>query len=227
VEATPGPGSTRDQASEAPGTAAAERIGSSSEPRPYGRPHARPATRGLTPATLAALVILVLSALASFAFVLARGGLTLPTSPTRAAVALPSPSVAAAEQSPEPIASAGRSAASSESSPTAEPTLSPVHLPSPSARASAIPAASASVPSTRPRPTSAPEPTGRSARYALLAACPGTSDCWIYTIRPGDNVYSIARYFGHSLETVYRLNPWTRTARLHRGDELFLPSPTR
>jgi LysM repeat protein len=46
-------------------------------------------------------------------------------------------------------------------------------------------------------------------------------------VRSGDNLVSIARYFGVPLETVYRLNPWTRTSGLRAGQELILPPPTR
>ena len=43
----------------------------------------------------------------------------------------------------------------------------------------------------------------------------------------GDNLFSIANYFGVSLEAVYDRNPWTRTSSLRAGQELRLPPPTR
>ncbi len=49
----------------------------------------------------------------------------------------------------------------------------------------------------------------------------------MYTVRSGDNLYSIANYFGHSLSTIYRLNPWARDTRLKAGQELVLPPPRR
>jgi len=66
-----------------------------------------------------------------------------------------------------------------------------------------------------------------SDRYALLSPCSSQPDCWVYTIRTGDNLFSIGNYFGHSLETIYRLNPWTRTTPLRAGQALVLPPPTR
>jgi LysM domain len=96
--------------------------------------------------------------------------------------------------------------------------------------------AAASSPSASNGPTpsqvEAPRPTaGRTAgplsdRYELLTACPGTPDCWIYVVRRGDNLSSIASYFGVSLKAVESHNPWTRTAGLVAGQKLRLPAPT-
>jgi hypothetical protein len=81
-------------------------------------------------------------------------------------------------------------------------------------------------------PTIAPSPPpserrlpATSDRYA--PACPDAPDCWIYKVRAGDNLVSIARYFGVSFETVTELNPWTQTTKLVAGQELRLPPPTR
>jgi LysM repeat protein len=61
----------------------------------------------------------------------------------------------------------------------------------------------------------------------LLRPCPNVDKCWIYTVRRGDNLFSIANYFGVSLESIYDRNPWTRTESLRAGRELRLPPPTR
>ena len=80
--------------------------------------------------------------------------------------------------------------------------------------------------SPTPKPAATPKPT--SDRYALLKACPDRSGCWIYTVRSGDNLYSIANYFGHSLSTIYAWNPrYEQGARLRRGDQIRMPPPTR
>ena len=60
----------------------------------------------------------------------------------------------------------------------------------------------------------------------LLTACPGTPDCYIYVVRSGDNLFSIARYFGVPLNTVKAMNPWTKNG-LVAGRELRIPTPTR
>jgi spore germination protein YaaH len=73
-------------------------------------------------------------------------------------------------------------------------------------------------------PTAAPRPT--SNRFALLKPCPGTPDCYIYIVRSGDNLSSIANYFGVPLSTVKAMNPWTTTG-LKIGHELRIPPPTR
>ena len=66
-----------------------------------------------------------------------------------------------------------------------------------------------------------------SGRYKLLKPCPDKANCWIYTIRSGDNLFSIAKYFGVSLKKVKALNTWTETKRLKAGQKLILPNPTR
>jgi len=82
-------------------------------------------------------------------------------------------------------------------------------------------------PSPTPRPTRTPRPTPSSDRYQLLTACPNTPRCWIYTVRRGDNVFSIAHYFGVSTDAVYSRNPWLRNTGLRAGQQLRLPPPTR
>jgi LysM repeat protein len=84
-------------------------------------------------------------------------------------------------------------------------------------------------PSLAATPTANPTPvaTPRSDRYKLLKACPNTPKCWIYTVRSGDNVYSIAHYFGVSQDSIYARNPWLRNTGLRAGQQLRLPPPTR
>ena len=99
-----------------------------------------------------------------------------------------------------------------------EPVRVPHRLrPSPTAEPSPTPAPT-------PAPTATPAPT--SDRYALLKPCPDTPDCWIYRVRSGDNLFSIAKYFGVPLATVKALNPWTANG-LRAGRDLILPPPTR
>jgi LysM domain len=169
----------------------------------------------LTPAITVALVVLVLSFGLSVAFVVANGGLTLPV----ALVASPSPSGTAVANVPSaepttgvtpPASTPASSASASPVTPSTAPTVTPVATPTPT---------------PAPTPTEKPKPT--SNRYALLTACPDKPDCWIYVIRSGDNLFSIANYFGVPLDRVKALNPWTRTERLRAGRQLILPPPTR
>ena len=173
-------------------------------------------------ATLAALLILVLSAGISFGFVLQRGGIDLPV-----VEGSPTPTTVAALATAAPI---------STETPTDAPTSDAT--PAPTSLAAATPAPTAS-PTQAPRPsqtpgiapTSAPAPTPSatpaSARYKLLKPCPNRTGCWIYTIRAGDNLFSIAKYFGVPLSTIYRWNPQYPAARLRAGDPLRMPPPTR
>jgi LysM repeat protein len=129
-----------------------------------------------------------------------------------------------------PSASQGAVAqASATPDPTAAPTPIPTASPTPAPTPSPSPSPT---PTPTPRPTAKPtaKPTARPAptsdRYALLRPCPGTPNCWIYRVRAGDNIYSIANYFGISQDSIYDRNPFVRNG-LRPGQDLRLPPPTR
>jgi hypothetical protein len=179
--------------------------------RPFMRPRATTRTGR---ATGAAVALLATSVVASVGFVFARGGLTLPVAgPSGTSAAVASPVTSAT-----PVESAAASLPAVSPSSTPEPSPVPSTAPSPSASAR---------PSLPPTPRRTPSPAPRSDRYDLLDPCPDSPDCWIYTVRSGDNLTSIANYFGIPLETVRDLNPWTRSQGLRAGQELILPPPTR
>jgi len=171
-------------------------------------------------ATLAALLILVLSAGISFGFVLKRGGIDLP-----AAQEGPTPTAVAAVVTAAPVPTEANAAV-----PTAAPALTPAPEPTLTAAPTETPA-----PTPQPTPTSAPtaapaatpRSTPTSDRYGLLKACSNRKACWIYTIRAGDNLFSIANYFGVPLRTIYAWNPQYPATRLRAGDPLRMPPPTR
>jgi spore germination protein YaaH len=77
-----------------------------------------------------------------------------------------------------------------------------------------------------PRPTHTPASGATSDRLAVLTKCPGTSDCYIYVIRSGDNLVSIVHWFGVDLDRVRAMNPNLRVP-IHAGDKLRIPTPTR
>lgn len=168
----------------------------------------------LSPAIVGSLGVLVVAFAISLAFVMSRGSLDL-----------------AAVDSSLPAASASAAAATSPSpatpAPTVPPTPSPTPLPTPTPTPTATPEPTPeATPEATPEPTEEPSPT--SDRFALLTACPDDArDCWIYVIRPGDNLYSIVRYFGVSEARVRAMNPWLEDTGLRAGQELRIPTPTR
>jgi len=175
-------------------------------------------------ATVAALMILVLSAGISFGFVVQRGGIDLPVAGADAVatgvaeVGSSSPAVSEPPMTPAPTVS---QAASSAVEATPSPTLEPTDSPSPSPTLKPTP-----TPTLSPTPEPTPSPT--SDRYKLLDPCPDKADCYIYTIRSGDNLYSIANYFGISMSTIYNWNPkYANGAHLRPGDQIRMPPPTR
>jgi LysM repeat protein len=180
-------------------------------------------------ATLAALLILVLSAGISFGFVVQRGGIAMPVvggspSPSQvAAVVTPSPAATDAPVPTEaPLVTDAPVEPSGTSTPTLEPAPAPTPTPTPTPTLEPTPTLAPTA-----KPTPKPTATPTSSRYKLLKACPDKPDCYIYTVRSGDNLYSIGRYFGHSLQTLYAWNPKYPAARLRVGDAIRMPPPTR
>jgi LysM repeat protein len=153
---------------------------------PPGEPPATdpPGARTLTPAIVAATGFVIVCALASIAFVGARGGLALPlASPSAPAVALASPTPAAAASPPL-----------GTESPPVDPSL-------PASPAAPTPPPSGA-PATPPTgPTATPDP------LTALPACPDRPGCYVYTVRRGDTLGRIARRYGLPFATVRVLNP--------------------
>jgi LysM domain len=171
--------------------------------------------RAMSPAMLGSLVVLVMALSASVAFVLARGG-ALSIGPTGSPGA--SAPVAVVSPSPASLAPAASPSDLAEATPTAPPTPSPSPTPEPTANPT---------PTPEPTPKRTPRPSPSSDRYQLLRACPNTTRCFIYTVRPGDNLFSIAHYFGVSTNSLYARNPWLRNSGLRAGQQLRMPPPTR
>jgi hypothetical protein len=186
---------------------------------------ARIARPTVTPAIAGSVVVVIVAFLLSIAFVVVNRGLTL--------------TAAEAPRSPSPIAT---SAVAGLETTAPTPVSTPAPTPAPSAIESTAPAAGASptaslaptaTPAATPRRTPKPTatapayPVGATAsRMKLLSPCSDTPRCYVYRVRSGDNLYSIANYFGVQLSTVKSWNAWTATG-LKVGRELRIPPPTR
>lgn len=176
--------------------------------------------RGPSAPVIGAALALVAAAVVSIGFLLARGGLTMPDAsvgPSSVAAGSPAPTVVvAAVASPSPTATA---------TPTPAPTPSPAPTPTASPAPTLAPTPTATLAPTPPL-TATPAPS--SDRYVLLKPCPGTANCWIYTVRSGDNLRSIANYFGIPYPTVLDMNPQiTDPTTIRAGDQVRMPPPTR
>jgi LysM repeat protein len=186
-----------------------------------------PAARIVTPAIAGSVLAVIGAFLLSVAFVVANGGLTLtaaaPGGPTGAVlgeVETAAPTATTAATTPLATATAAPTTAPT---PSPTPVASPTPTPSPTASPSPTPSpATTATPAPTPKPTAKPS----SSRYALLKPCSGTPACYVYVIRSGDNLYSIANYFGVPLKTVKAWNPWTADG-LKAGRGLRIPPPTR
>jgi hypothetical protein len=170
-------------------------------------------------AVIGATLVLAAAVATSFGFLAVRGGFSMP-------VANPSPELVAALSSPTPAVVIP--------SPTVPPTPTPSPSPSPAPTPAPTPSPSPTpeptpVPTPTPSPTPPPRtptPAPSSDRYAVLTKCPSTPDCWIYTIRAGDNLVSIAHWFGVDFDRMLAMNPNLRIP-IHAGDKLRIPTPTR
>ncbi len=160
----------------------------------------RAAVTGSLPSPTVIASILLLAALAvAFAFLSIRGGLALP----------------AGELATE-------SAVASAGGPVASPPPPSVSLP-PSQSPSPSPAGTPSLsPAGTPAASSAALPTA----YAGLDPCPDRPNCYVYRVRSGDTMTSIARHFGITPQALRAANPEISDPNLlHVGDILRVPLP--
>jgi hypothetical protein len=181
-----------------------------------GAPPPKAARQPISVAVIGSGLVLAAALAASFAFLVVRGGFDLP-------IGTPGASQLAVAASARPAATASAAPTlTSSASPSPVPSLSP----SPSAPSPSPTGAPSATPTPTAQPTPRPTPAQTSNRYALLSRCPTTPDCWIYTIRSGDNLRSISAWFGVSYDRVRAMNPGLAVP-IHAGERLRIPTPTR
>jgi len=202
-------------------------------------------------ATMIAALVLLASAGASFGFVLQRGGIVLPLSAgspagtTAAASPVDAPVTAAPAASPAAAPTELSSSPSVTIPPATPPPATPPPTPGTAPPATPVPTPAATLaPTPRPAtpPPATPAPTegatasptpggsgvGTAPRYALLEPCPDAPSCWVYTVRPGDNLVSIVNWFGVPYDTVIAMNPGLGDpTTIQPGDRIRMPPPTR
>ncbi len=173
--------------------------------------------------TLIAVAILVASAVFTFAFVAARGGLdipsTAPATDSGTAAGPPATATPAPAETPAPTPV-----------PTPAPTPTPQPTPAPTPPPTPVPSTAPSIvpTATPPPPSVAPVSTPSASRLAVLVPCPDQPDCYIYTVKRGDTFLRLIGYFGVPYADTLEMNPWLRNPSLIVvGDKLRIPTPTR
>ena len=180
-----------------------------------GMPPPKPERQPVSPAIVGATLVLLAAIAASFGFLAVRGNIDLAASTSTVAPVAIAPSASVAASAPIQVASPSL-AVSPSAVATATPTPTPSPTPDPTPTAAPV----------TPAPTPAPTPRPTSNRYAVLTKCPSTPDCWVYVIRSGDNLNSIANWFGVSYSRMMAMNPNLRRP-IVPGEHLRIPTPTR
>ena len=183
-----------------------------------GSPAPAPARRKVSRPVVAASLVLAAALAASFGFLAVRGGFDLLSSSA--------PPVLTADlhgASPSVVPTPGQTATPTPTFVASQPAPSPSAAPTPGPSPTPTPA-----PTVTPTAAPTPPPTARprSDRFAVLTACPSTPNCWIYVIRAGDNLQSIAHWFGVPYSRIIAMNPGLRLP-IQPGERLRIPTPTR
>jgi hypothetical protein len=186
-------------------------------------PPPAPRREPVSTAVIVAALVFLGAIAASFAFLGVRGGFAFAGAPSAgpsqlALASTPAPTAApSVPLTATPRPSIATTPGPTEAPPSPTPIATPSRSPTPGPRVTPVPT---------PAPSVAPTQGPTSDRLAVLSRCPSTPDCWVYVIRSGDNLFSIAHWFGVDYDRMRAMNPDLRVP-IHAGDQLRIPTPTR
>ncbi len=81
---------------------------------------------------------------------------------------------------------------------------------------------------TGPRSSPSWPPGATASRMTLVKACSDRANCYLYTVRRGENLKRIALFFGVSIDAILAMNPTiTNPDYVQAGQTIRIPPPTR
>ena len=104
------------------------------------------------------------------------------------------------------------------------PTAGPVETSTPAARLPVYPSRAPAAPTnSTPRPATTPSASATARPTTTSGAAPGSAAVKVYTVKEGDNLYSLARTFGTTVDDLVKANNLVNRSSLRVGQTLVIP----